>query len=97
MTRLSIGLKKDPKGNSFWTIGQAGSTQDGDCIELACTYTDTLEIVDYYINGWHVNQDELIVEFADLYDNEHTRQDIRDSLATEAAHETFLKEHGCKL
>ncbi len=96
-SRISNSCKVDPWGNRFWCLGQAGRTKDGECMELECTYDDDLNIINYYINRFLVTQDSLITNLADNYDNEHTRQDIKDSLTTEAAHETFLKEHGGEL
>jgi len=94
MGRLSKGCTFDPWGNRFWCLGQSGSTPDADCVELECTYDENIEIVNYYINRFLVTQDSLIVEFSDLYDNEQTKQDIKDHLATEAGHVKFLEEHG---
>ncbi len=93
-SRISISWKIDPWGNRFWSLGQAGSTREQDCVELECTYDDDLNIINYYINRFLVTQDSLIVEFAGLYDTEQTRQDIKDHIETEAAYRTFLKEHG---
>lgn len=93
MAKLSLGDKKDPKGNKFWCLGQLGSTPEADCVELECTYNESHEIVDYYLNRMLITQDELIVELADLYDNEQTLRDIMDHELTEFGHKTFLKEH----
>ncbi len=93
MIKISISEGTDSKGNRFWTLGQTRPTLDGDCLDLRCTYNAGLEIVDYYLEYDLVTQDSLIVTLAGLYDTEQTRQDIKDSLEAEAAHETFIREH----
>lgn len=95
--KVSLGDKVNHRGHKFWCLGQAGSTKDEDCMQLECTYSWDFKIVDFYINRILVEQDELIAELADLYDNELTLRDIMDHETTEAGHRMFLKEHGGEL
>lgn len=97
MGRLSNGLEIDPKGNALWDLDQVGSTPDGDCLGLRCTYlfSETeVQIIDFYLNGFLIEQEDIRTECFDLYDTDNTKNDIIDALYTEAAHKTFIKEHG---
>ena len=60
---------------------------------IECTYHEDLSIEDFWINRVLVEQDELIVELADLYDNDQTFNEILDYEDGEDAHTEFVKSH----
>jgi len=53
----------------------------------------SIDLQTFYINGIEVTQDNLIVELADCYDNQQTRDEMKDQELTEAAHKMFMVEH----